>query len=59
VHENYKDIEKFIKLKITIEDNGAGIKKENIDKLFTDFTKLNEHKQMNLKGTGLGLSICK
>ena len=59
MHENYKDIEKFIKLKITIEDNGAGIKKENIDKLFTDFTKLNEHIQMNLKGTGLGLSICK
>ena len=56
---SYKDITKFIKLKITIEDNGAGISKENIDKLFTDFYKLNEHKKMNLKGTGLGLSICK
>ena len=33
--------------------------KENIKKLFTDFSKLNEHKVINAKGTGLGLSICK
>jgi signal transduction histidine kinase len=42
-----------------VEDNGAGISKENIKKLFSDFGKLNEHKHMNVKGTGLGLSICK
>jgi signal transduction histidine kinase len=36
-----------------------GIKKENMDKLFTDFQKLNEHKSINTKGTGLGLSVCK
>ena len=42
-----------------MEDNGAGISKENIKKLFSDFGKLNEHKHMNVKGTGLGLSICK
>ena len=40
-------------------DTGVGISKENIDKLFSTFGKLNEHKQMNVKGTGLGLSICK
>lgn len=50
---------KNILLEIAIQDTGAGISKENIDKLFTDFAKLNEHKQMNEKGTGLGLSICK
>ena len=27
--------------------------------MFSNFVKLNEHKQMNIKGTGLGLSICK
>ena len=36
-----------------------GIKKENLDKLFTDYQKLNEHKAINTKGTGLGLSVCK
>ena len=36
-----------------------GIKKENLDKLFNDFQKLNEHKAINTKGTGLGLSVCK
>jgi len=30
-----------------------------MDKLFTDFQKLNEHKSINTKGTGLGLSVCK
>lgn len=34
-----------------------GIKKEDMDKLFTDFSRLD--KDMNKKGTGLGLSICK
>lgn len=40
-------------------DDGVGIKDENIDKLFLDFSKLNEHASINRSGTGLGLSICK
>lgn len=52
-------MEKYIKMHIVIEDNGAGIKPENIDKLFIDFSKLDEHQAVNSKGTGLGLSICK
>ena len=46
-------------MQIIVEDNGVGIKKENVGKLFMDYSKLNEHKKMNQKGTGLGLSICK
>jgi signal transduction histidine kinase len=42
-----------------IIDSGVGIKKENLDKLFMDFSRLDEHKNMNHQGTGLGLSICK
>ncbi|MDE7096078.1 MAG: hybrid sensor histidine kinase/response regulator, partial [Muribaculaceae bacterium] len=38
-----------------VRDTGAGIAPENIDKLFTRFTKLNNFKQ----GNGLGLSISK
>ena len=50
---------KYMQIKIVVEDNGIGIKKENIDKLFMDYNKLDEHKKMNQKGTGLGLSICR
>jgi len=48
---------KFITFRIEVKDSGVGIKKEDISKLFTDFTRLD--KNMNNKGTGLGLSICK
>ena len=42
-----------------IEDTGVGISPENIEKLFQDYSRLDEHKDLNHKGTGLGLSICK
>ena len=38
-----------------VRDTGLGISKENIDKIFTRFVKLNSF----IQGTGLGLSICK
>jgi signal transduction histidine kinase len=43
---------------VSIADTGAGISKQNIDKLFKDssFTTVGTN---NEKGTGLGLSICK
>ena len=42
-------------LYIYCEDTGAGIPKEDQDKVFERFVKLNDYVQ----GTGLGLSICK
>jgi len=33
-----------MKIDIIIEDNGAGISEENMEKLFSEFGKLNEHK---------------
>ena len=54
-----KDVTKYIKMRMSIEDNGVGISAENQKKLFTDYTRLEEHQSMNAKGTGLGLSICK
>jgi ligand-binding sensor domain-containing protein/signal transduction histidine kinase len=43
---------------ITVSDNGTGIKKEDIDKLF-DFTqKFSSNGTAQEKGTGLGLIIC-
>jgi signal transduction histidine kinase len=38
---------KYIKIKLEIKDTGCGIKKENLNKLFMDFAKLDEHSKMN------------
>lgn len=51
--------EKYIKFEIRVIDSGLGISKENLDKLFMNFGKLDEHAAGNKTGTGLGLSICK
>lgn len=47
------------KLIISIEDSGRGIKKENVDKLFTKFQRLDEDRNTTIEGTGLGLAITK
>ncbi len=36
-----------------------GIAKENLSKLFLNFSRLEDHQKSNERGTGLGLSICK
>ena len=47
------------RLIISIRDTGRGIKKEQIDKLFTKFQRLDEDKNTTTEGTGLGLAITK
>ncbi len=49
----------YIDFEIRIIDSGVGISKENLGKLFMNFSRLDEHQKMNHGGTGLGLSICK
>ena len=44
---------------ISIKDTGRGIKKENIDKLFTKFDRLDVELNTTIEGTGLGLAITK
>ena len=56
---NCVNSEKATKLIITVEDSGRGIKKENIDKMFTKFQRLDEEKNTTIEGTGLGLAITK
>ena len=46
-------------LMINVQDTGIGIKKENIDKLFTKFERLDVEKNTTVEGTGLGLAITK
>lgn len=44
---------------VVCQDTGRGIKKENIDKLFTKFERLDIEKNTTTEGTGLGLAITK
>lgn len=40
-----------------VEDTGMGITKENMEKLFMPFERLDHIKNRNIEGTGLGLAI--
>lgn len=44
---------------ISIRDTGRGIKKDDIEKLFNKFERLDEDKNTTVEGTGLGLAITK
>lgn len=51
--------EDSIMLTFSVKDTGIGIKSEDIDKLFEDFTRLEENRNRNIEGTGLGLNLTK
>ncbi len=48
---------------LSVEDNGAGIKPNDCDKIFEPFTRLDTSRQRkdskNLEGYGMGLAIVK
>ena len=47
------------RLIVSVEDTGIGIKRDNIDKLFNKFERLDEDRNTTIEGTGLGLAITK
>lgn len=56
----YVDAEiKDSNLVISVEDTGIGISQEDMDKLFTEFTRIKNAKTRSISGSGLGLSITK
>lgn len=44
---------------LSVKDTGVGIEPERIEGLFTAFTKILRHRELNQQGVGLGLTICK
>lgn len=49
--------ESEILLKICVEDTGIGMKKEDIDVLFSPFKRIEVQRNRAIEGTGLGMSI--
>ncbi|MDR3175924.1 MAG: response regulator [Desulfovibrio sp.] len=48
-----------ILLRFEVADTGIGIKQEDMQKLFSGFTRLDAQRNRNIEGTGLGLAITK
>jgi len=46
-----------IRLTLTVEDSGIGIKEEELPKVFDDFARIDERRNSAIEGTGLGLPI--
>ncbi len=46
-------------IRVTVQDQGIGIKKEDLPKLFKTFGQLDICKERKLEGSGLGLAIAK
>jgi PAS domain S-box-containing protein len=53
------DMDDHLLIRVDVRDSGIGIKREDIEKLFTNFTQLDTSTTKSYAGTGLGLSISK
>ena len=50
---------RLVKIKFKVSDTGFGIKKEDFDKVFQKFSRLDSAKTNEIEGTGLGLVLTK
>ncbi len=57
-NEKSKDPDRTV-LRIEVSDTGIGIKKDDMEKLFSKFERIEEKRNRNIEGAGLGLSITK
>ncbi|MFA4991398.1 MAG: ATP-binding protein [Candidatus Omnitrophota bacterium] len=46
-------------LRVSVEDTGTGIEKENLPRIFDKFYQIGERAPTDISGTGIGLSIAK
>ena len=54
---DYEPYEDEILLKFRIKDTGIGMKSEDMKKLFSPFSRIEEKRNRSIEGTGLGMSI--
>ncbi|SDB49964.1 Signal transduction histidine kinase [Pseudobutyrivibrio sp. YE44] len=47
----------YVNLQVRVKDTGVGIKKEDLDRLFGAFERIDEKRNRNIEGTGLGMAI--
>jgi len=56
---NHKVDKDDIFLRFVIEDTGQGMKPEDMEKMFTEYTRFNEDANRTTEGAGIGLTITK
>jgi CheY-like chemotaxis protein len=54
-----REDENEVILSISVRDTGIGIRQEDLQNLFTDYSQVDMQANRNIEGTGLGLSITK
>jgi signal transduction histidine kinase len=54
VHLEKKDL-----IEISVQDNGIGIREENLERIFEPFEQVDDSASRRYEGTGLGLSLCR
>ncbi len=56
-YERIADEPENVYLDVSIKDTGIGIKPEDIEKLFSEFERIEEKRNRSIEGTGLGMNI--
>ncbi|MCR5672148.1 MAG: response regulator [Lachnospiraceae bacterium] len=56
-YERDAEFRDSIILKVSVKDTGIGIRKEDMEKLFIKFERIDEKRLRNVEGSGLGMSI--
>ena len=58
-YERAEDEPDYVYINVSVRDTGIGIKEEDMQRLFSEFERIEEKRNRNIEGTGLGMSITK
>lgn len=57
VSESGEEDERILRMEISVQDTGTGIREEDMDKLFNKFERIDLARNSTVEGAGLGLAI--